>query len=76
VPEAEEPTRTIETPEKAVSAQGETPPKALKESPLPEFKERQPRVVDASKAVRWQSAAGASIPVMSVIRPERARPKS
>jgi hypothetical protein len=36
-----------------------------------------PRVVDASEAVRWQSAAGASIPVMSVIRPERKmRPKS
>merc|ERR550514_2391311 len=27
-----------------------------------------PRVVNAKEAVKWQSAAGASIPVMSVIR--------
>lgn len=59
------------TPEKAERAPSARAP----------FKEpvagQNPRVVDASEAVRWQSAAGASIPVMSVIRPERKmRPKS
>jgi hypothetical protein len=77
--EAEEPTRTIETPEKKTEKE-EAPksaPKVVKDLTVPaETKERQPRVVDASRAVRWQSAAGASIPVMSVIRPDRTRPKN
>jgi len=30
-----------------------------------------PRVVNASQAVKWQTASGATIPMMSVIRPER-----